>query len=160
MSYASKNNLIISLLILAFYIVQTQHANALFEKYKVVIRSGFNPEGPGDLTINCFSGDDFFGDHILKSGQEFYWNFRMYFLDLTEYRCDFTYNHHLVRKFKVFDSGIAQLLDWPKIQGRYVVFWYVKEDGFYHGDDYPSLAREHLLFSTPERWTTNTNTTG
>lgn len=68
-----------------------------------------NDKSEEDVTVHCKSKDDDLGSHVLKTGQDFQWNFHANSGGTTLYFCHVTTKE----KFKQFDA-----FKWPNDRQR------------------------------------------
>ncbi|KAL7209782.1 hypothetical protein ACSBR1_031361 [Camellia fascicularis] len=129
MRHMMMKHSLLSIIILAFYFVCTNHVLADFNHYQVHIISAV-PDKPTTLSIHCQSKDNDLGFQNLSNGQDFHWHFRMNFFETTLFFCRFQWNSKDT-SFVVFNSELARYCD--ASEEPYLCVWVVKPDGFYLG---------------------------
>ncbi|KAL7177514.1 hypothetical protein ACSBR2_030802 [Camellia fascicularis] len=138
MRHMMMKHSLLSIIILAFYFVCTNHVLADFNHYQVHIISAV-PDKPTTLSIHCQSKDNDLGFQNLSNGQAFHWHFRMNFFETTLFFCRFQWNSKDT-SFVVFNSELASSCD--ASEEPYLCVWVVKPDGFYLGGVIDKLSKD------------------
>ncbi|PIN13808.1 hypothetical protein CDL12_13579 [Handroanthus impetiginosus] len=103
-----------------------------FEPFTVYVTNNL-PNNSPPLFIHCASGDNELGNHKLYVNNNFHWSFKLNFRQTTLYFCRFRWRGRNVA-FDVFNTGIGDKCEGP--HGN-LCAWFVKQDGFYFGNDLP-----------------------
>ncbi|KAK9666780.1 hypothetical protein RND81_14G210700 [Saponaria officinalis] len=99
-----------------------------FQKYTVRVVNGIDNE---PITVRCQSKDDDLGTHVLRTGEEFRWKFKINFMMSTLYFCHF-YWENRYKSVDTFKIGYAMC------DREYT--WVVTKYGFYKGCDGKNLV--------------------
>lgn len=129
-----------SILIISFCLFHSSsNVEALFEKYRVIIRNGI--DDPLPLSFHCHSKDDDLGFHVRKLGGDFTFHFGRSFN--TKFWCEFWWNGKDLT-FDLFNDHLVD--DYCGDSIANTCFWLAQKDGFYIANaDNPALADLHLV---------------
>lgn len=117
----------------------------LFRSYEVHVINNISTthdviiKGDDKLFLQCKSGDDDLGGHILGKGEDLHWNFKVNFWSSTLFYCKMNWGFKK-QEFTVFSVGHMTI----KCEITRKCFWMVTDDGFYFGCDQKNYTLEYV----------------
>ncbi|KAH7834384.1 hypothetical protein Vadar_015460 [Vaccinium darrowii] len=104
------------------------------------------PNQPSTLKIHCQSKDTDFGEHFLKTDDQFYWRFVPHLTGTTLFFCQFNWGSKS-KTFDVYNSTIDDICSAGVSSfASYNCFWEARPDGFY-------LSNDNKIWQKLNTWT-------
>ncbi|OMP09182.1 Plant self-incompatibility S1 [Corchorus olitorius] len=99
-------------------------------RYKVHILNGFE-DNAKPLLLHCRSEDDDLGNHTLWKGNEFRFKFRLHWIKITHFTCNFDWASKKLDDITVFKDGRDGEAESSKCADTGNCFWKAAVDGLY-----------------------------
>ncbi|KAK9755542.1 hypothetical protein RND81_01G033000 [Saponaria officinalis] len=108
--------------------------NEFFLKVHIVYILNDMDDDSKPLIARCKSGDDDFGEKLLKKGESFYWRFKLHLFGRTLYFCRLRWEKEKNRSFDVFEDGReTRICNINGGEGDY--YWKANREGIYFSCD-------------------------